>query len=139
MTQAAAFLEHILDLQAKKKEAGAAERVKGNQLFSQGRLLEAKEQYTLALQKYPVDAAAYSNRAMVNLKLERYDEVIADATKALEIDVNYIKAYHRRGKAHLALNQLEQALHDFEQCIARDPNDAEILDALGETCERIDR
>ena len=96
------------------------------------------ECYTCALQKYPVDAAAYSNRAMVNLKLEKYAEAIHDANKALEIDADYVKAYHRRGKAYLATGQNEQALHDFEQCIARSPNDAEILECLGEACERID-
>ena len=39
---------------------------------------------------------------MVNLKLEKYAEAIHDANKALEIDADYVKAYHRRGKAYLA-------------------------------------
>ena len=75
---------------------------------------------------------------MVNLNLDLFDECIFDATKALEINADYTKAYHRRGKAYLATGQLQRALHDFEQCIARQPNDADILACLGETCERID-
>ena len=75
---------------------------------------------------------------MVHLKLERYEEVIKDANKALDIDSDYVKAYHRRGKAYLATNQLEQALHDFEQCIARHPDDPEILESLSDVCDRLD-
>ena len=114
MSQAAAFLEELLDMQTKKKEAGVAERARGNEFFAAGQFDQAKECYTVALQKYNHDAASYSNRAMVNLKLELYDEVIEDANKAIEIDTNYVKAYHRRGKAYFAKNMLEEALHDFE-------------------------
>ena len=75
---------------------------------------------------------------MVNLKLHLYDQVISDATKALDIDQDYLKAYHRRGKAYQAKGDLQRALHDFEQCIAREPNDPQILASLGEVCELIE-
>ena len=46
----------MLDLQTKKKEASNEARIKGNEFYVQGKLQEAKEQYTLALQRYNADA-----------------------------------------------------------------------------------
>jgi len=48
-------------------------------------------------------AASYCNRALVYLKLKDYSNVIKDCTKAIEIQNDYHKAYHRRGKAYFSL------------------------------------
>ena len=56
--------------------------------------------YTKSIEMYPGEAASYSNRAMAYLKMKKYGSCIDDADKALEIDPNYLKAFHRRGKAY---------------------------------------
>ena len=38
MTQAAAFLQDMLDLQSRKKEASNVERIKGNEFYVAGKL-----------------------------------------------------------------------------------------------------
>jgi hypothetical protein len=47
-------------------------------------------------------AASYCNRALVHLKLKDYKHCIIDCNHALSLDRDYLKAYHRRGKAHFA-------------------------------------
>ena len=49
MTKAAAFLDDMISMQIKKKEAGASDRVRGNEFFAAGQYDEAMEAYTIAL------------------------------------------------------------------------------------------
>jgi serine/threonine-protein phosphatase 5 len=51
---------------------------------------------------------------MAYLKLKEYARVLDDANAALKLNSNFIKAYHRRGKAYLALNKIEFAIRDFQ-------------------------
>ena len=45
--------------------------------------------------------------------MKDYKNAIADADKSLSLKPDYLKAYHRRGKAYYALNKLELAVKDF--------------------------
>ena len=105
MTQAESFLKEILAEQARIKAKGTIERERGNELFKNSQFQEALDAYTEAIKIYKVDAASYANRALCYFKLEEYELVVVDATKALEIDEDYVKAYHRRGKAYMLLQQ----------------------------------
>lgn len=58
-------------------------------------------------------AIYYCNRALVHIKREDYALSLFDANAAIKADDMYVKAYYRRGSAHLALNQLDLALRDF--------------------------
>ena len=59
--------------------------------------------YTEAITIEPNVATFYGNRAAANLMLQRYEEVIADSTKAVTLDPDYVKGYLRQSKALLAL------------------------------------
>jgi len=41
--------------------------------------------------------------------------------------VDYIKAYHRRGKAYASLNKLELAIRDFQFILEKEPNNKEAM------------
>ena len=49
-------------------------------------------------------AVYYCNRALVSIKTENYALALFDAKDALKCDEMYVKAYYRRGSAHLAMN-----------------------------------
>lgn len=49
----------------------------------------------------------------MHIKREDYALSLFDANAAIKADDMYVKAYYRRGSAHLALNQLDLALRDF--------------------------
>ena len=62
-------------------------------------LLQALELYTEAIQLDSKMAAAYSNRALVHLKLSQPEAAEADCTHALELEPNNAKALLRRATA----------------------------------------
>lgn len=51
------------------------------------------------------------------LKLAEYDQAIMHLEKCLEFDAAYSAAWKLLGKAHAALNHIEQALAAYEQGI----------------------
>ena len=63
---------------------------------------EAITYYTKSIEYDGTLAASYCNRALAYLKLKEYDKVITDCNIAISLDPNYLKAYHRRGKAKFA-------------------------------------
>lgn len=70
--------------------------------------------YTEALELNPSNAIYYSNRSLAYLRTECYGYALADATRALEIDKNYIKGYYRRATSNMALGKFKAALKDYE-------------------------
>jgi len=73
------------------RDAATALKVKGNKAFAEHDWPTAIDFYTQAIEKYDKDPAIFSNRAQTNIKLESYGYAIADATKAIELDPNFIK------------------------------------------------
>jgi len=88
------------------------------------KLEEALNKYTEALNlkiKDKINSILYSNRAWVNLKLEKIGAALDDANHAIKWDPDNIKGYYRRGKANLALLKYEDALIDLEYAYGKYP------------------
>uniref|UniRef100_A0A8C8DRH2 Serine/threonine-protein phosphatase n=1 Tax=Oryzias sinensis TaxID=183150 RepID=A0A8C8DRH2_9TELE len=79
--------------------------------------------YSEALELNPSNAIYYSNRSLAYLRTECYGYALADATKALEVDKNYIKGYYRRATSNMALGKFKAALKDYETVVRVRPND----------------
>jgi serine/threonine-protein phosphatase 5 len=62
-----------------------------NFAFLEKKYSKAIELYSRAIQLDSQVAAYYSNRAFAYMKEEYYGAALADATRALEIDSNYVK------------------------------------------------
>lgn len=58
-----------------------------------------------------------------NIKLEAYGFAIADATKALDLDPNNVKAYYRRAVANTAILRHSDALRDWKIVVKKNPGD----------------
>jgi hypothetical protein len=74
--------------------------------------------YTRSIDLLP-RAALYTNRAIVNLKLQRYDEAEQDASSALKLIDSLtpsleLKAYLRRGTAYMKRGLYKTAIMDFD-------------------------
>lgn len=76
---------------ATDKAEATAFKVKGNKAFQEHDWPTAIDYYTKAIEKYPYDPSFFCNRAQANIKLEAYGYAVADATKAIELDKDYIK------------------------------------------------
>ncbi|XP_060557027.1 serine/threonine-protein phosphatase 5-like, partial [Ruditapes philippinarum] len=79
--------------------------------------------YTQAIDLNPNVAAYYGNRSFAYLRTECFGYALQDATKALQKDPKYLKAYYRRASANMALGKFKLALKDFEAVVKVRPND----------------
>lgn len=124
-------------------ERAEALRIKSdaNKLFTSSKYLEALQLYTLSLNKNPFDPAVWCNRAATRLKMEEHGLAIADATKAIELDGKYTKAYYRRAVAQLAIMRPKAAITDFKKVAQLDPKNViakQQLDSTQKLVRRLD-
>jgi len=66
------------------------------------------------------------NIAMCALKSNDFAETVSFSSKVLKVDSQNVKALYRRGVAHMALNNLEQAKTDFKVAMEKDPNNRDV-------------
>lgn len=96
----------------------------GNQAFSKRAFDVASRCYTRAIEKARdnkrILRILYCNRAAANKELSRYAESIKDCTKAIENDNEFWKAYARRARCHLELDDAFAAVEDFKKAIQYD-------------------
>ena len=100
-------------------------KVQGNDYFKDAKYDKAMEAYSEAIFCHVPDAKKavyYCNRALVSIKTENYALALFDAKDAIKCDEMYVKAYYRKGSAHLALNQIDAALKDFKTVCKMQPN-----------------
>ncbi|XP_069060849.1 mitochondrial import receptor subunit TOM70 isoform X2 [Pleurodeles waltl] len=94
-----------------------AAKNKGNKYFKAGKYEQAIQCYTEAIGLCPsekkVDLSTfYQNRAAAYEQLQKWEDVIQDCTKAVELNPRYVKALFRRAKAHEKLDNKKQCLED---------------------------
>lgn len=109
---------------------------KGNKAFAQHDWPSAIDFYTQAIDMNDQDPSFFCNRAQANIKLEAYGYAIADATKAIELDEGYIKAYWRRAIANTAILNSQGALRDFKIVVKKEPANKDAKLKLTE-CEKL--
>ena len=103
------------------------ERLKGNECMHSKDYQEAIQCYSKSLEIYIDDPATYSNRALAYLNLKEFARVIEDANSAINLKDDYLKAYHRRGKAYLSLNKVDLAIRDFQYILEKEPNNKDAM------------
>ncbi|KAG0155815.1 hypothetical protein PDIDSM_2988 [Penicillium digitatum] len=121
---------------ATDQEVATALKVQGNKAFAQHDWPVAVDFYNQAIAKFDKDPSFFCNRAQAQIKLEAFGFAIADATKAIELDPNYVKikeswgymlnpcpsqAYWRRALANTAILSYKEALKDFKAVVRREP------------------
>ena len=80
--------------------------------------------FTGCILKRPEHAHAYFYRALAYSKLRRYEEAVADCSRAIELDPKHSRAWNNRGVAYLDLGQPAKAVADFSRAIELDPKHA---------------
>ncbi|KAJ5979102.1 hypothetical protein N7501_002444 [Penicillium viridicatum] len=123
---------------ATDQEVATALKVQGNKAFAQHDWPVAVDFYNQAIAKFDKDPSFFSNRAQAQIKLEAFGFAIADATKAIELDPNYVKAYWRRALANTAILSYKEALKDFKAVVRREPGNQNAKLKAAE-CEKLVR
>ena len=111
-------------------------KVEANQHFKDEEYQQAADLYSAAIELNPNNAVYYANRSIANLRLENFGYALTDASKAIECDSKYLKAYYRRAAAHMALGKYKLALMDYERVYKVRPNDADAKKKYTE-CKKI--
>uniref|UniRef100_A0A6T2K395 peptidylprolyl isomerase n=1 Tax=Eutreptiella gymnastica TaxID=73025 RepID=A0A6T2K395_9EUGL len=113
----------------------------GNDAFRSGEYEKAIEHYTKAIDAKVEDnlAPLYSNRSASYLKLDRKEEALADAEKAVEADPKWPKGFYRKALTLQAMEKYKQAAQVCEQALKFDKNNDTIrrlkLDCLDNVTE----
>lgn len=99
-------------------EQAAEHKNQGNICFKKAKYDEAIEHYDRAIDVCPVAnnidlSTFYQNRAAAYEQLRKWSAVRDDCTKALDLNPRYIKALHRRARAHECLNEFFASLEDI--------------------------
>ena len=92
------------------EEAKAA----GNRHMLKQEFAEAKECYTRAIALDGGVTAYYGNRAQCYLRLDSFNEALADSMKATEIDPKFGKGWIRAGLCHVRLGNFDDATKCFQ-------------------------
>ncbi|KAI9719029.1 MAG: TOM (translocase of outer membrane) complex component [Candelaria pacifica] len=105
--------ESIGDLSAEDRDQAAAKlKAAGNKAYGYKNYSKAIDLYGKAILCKP-NPIYYSNRAACYNVLGDWDKVIEDATAALNLDSEYVKALNRRANAYESLERYSDALLDF--------------------------
>jgi len=94
--------------------AAQLSKEKGNDAFRKGDYLSAHDHYADAILADPAEYSYPLNKAMANLKLERWQEAEHDATTALKLSPGDLKAYFRRCVARREQGDFLGARQDIE-------------------------
>ncbi|CAD7078799.1 unnamed protein product [Hermetia illucens] len=104
-----------------KSKALKDKKERGNTQFKAGKYREAHALYTEALNIDPfnkdINSKLYYNRALVNSKLGNLREAVADCSKVLEINDQYLKALLLRAKCYNDLEKYEECVKDYEAAL----------------------
>nr|ADE76424.1 unknown [Picea sitchensis] len=89
----------------------------GNTYFKKDRLGAAIEAYTQAITLCPNVTVYWTNRALCHRKRDDWEKVEADCRKALELDVNSVKAHYMLGLALLQHKQYADGVKQLEKAL----------------------
>jgi mitochondrial import receptor subunit TOM70 len=95
-----------------RKGYAAKLKAAGNVAYQQKDYTRAIDLYGKAILCKP-DPVFYSNRAACFIALSEWEKAIEDATAAINLDNEYVKALNRRANAYEHLEKYSEALMDF--------------------------
>ena len=118
------------------EDEAVALKNKGNEAFKGKDWPSAIDYYTQAIEKNSKEPSFYTNRAQANIKLEAYGYAVADATHAIDLDEDFVKAYYRRAVANTAILKHADAIHDWKKVVRKNPAD-KVAKAQFEACQKL--
>jgi tetratricopeptide (TPR) repeat protein/serine/threonine protein kinase len=77
--------------------------------------------YTGCIGHRPRHANAYLCRGNANRKLGRYEQALADHSRAIDLDPKYAAAWNNRGMVYINLGKYKKALGEFSRAIDLNP------------------
>lgn len=129
--QAAAAAQDFLSIIQDFPEDARAHVLYAEFLQNQGRLNAAGNQLEMALNIKPEIAQNWAALALLRLAEGRYDEAVAAASRALDIDIQAREARMARAEAYRQAAQWQPAMEDYRELLKGMPNNPYLLLGLG--------
>lgn len=111
-------------------------RQAGNVLYSSGDVSGAISKYSECLALDPTSHLAWGNRSTCWLRLNRAEEALDDAERAVSALTTYTRGYLRKGAAEWKLGRHADARATFELGLEVDPHDERIRHELARLVQR---
>ena len=102
----------------------------GNAALQAGKLTEAIENYTKAIDADGTNHVYYSNRSAAFLKKGDANNALEDANSTIAINPDFSKGYSRKGAALHSLKRYNDAIAAFDDGLAKFPNDDALKNGL---------
>eukprot|EP00397_Hematodinium_sp_SG-2012_P004068 GEMP01004079.1.p1 GENE.GEMP01004079.1~~GEMP01004079.1.p1 ORF type:complete len:1157 (+),score=244.93 GEMP01004079.1:113-3583(+) len=122
---------------AQREYLGNAEKAKGNEAFYAKDFEESLAYYSKALAYCPSKPSIWANRALAKLRLNDPVGAEEDCLQALEFDANYMKPWHRLGKALFEQGRYDEAYDAFRKAQRLDPYNQQINTDLMKTKKKV--
>ncbi|KAM3826745.1 E3 ubiquitin-protein ligase CHIP isoform 1-T1 [Vipera latastei] len=87
----------------------------GNRLFVSRKYPEAAACYGRAINRNPLVAVYYTNRALCYLKMQQHDKALSDCKHALELDGQSVKAHFFLGQCQLEMENYDEAIANLQR------------------------
>ena len=78
----------------------------------------------------PKDPEMFFARGNFFIQNKKFDRAISDYTKAIDLNPQFVLAYHNRSAAHELKGDLKKAIVDMEQCVKLNPENSDYLSRL---------
>ncbi|GAB9468855.1 hypothetical protein Gpo141_00006156, partial [Globisporangium polare] len=106
--------------------AAEAKKNEGNEAFKHGKWELAVEKYSEAIALDAKNHVYYSNRSAAYAGAHKFQEAADDAAKCIEVNPDFVKAYHRHGIALKGLKKYEEALATLRTGQRKDFNNRDL-------------
>jgi tetratricopeptide (TPR) repeat protein len=121
-----------MPVSAQDSAKAQAAKEKGNAAFKAKKYADAIASYTEAIAADASDHTFFSNRAMCQLGLSKFDEARKDAEECIRLSPAFVKGYHRLGSAWMGLKQFEGAVKACEAGLKVAADNKDLLTLLNE-------
>jgi tetratricopeptide (TPR) repeat protein len=91
---------------------------------NKGDFATAETYWTQIIEKFPTNAAAWSNRGNARVSQNKLPEALADYNKSVELAPQVTDPYLNRGTALEGLGKWDEAIADYNKVLEIDPKDA---------------
>lgn len=116
---------------SEEKKAKAAEfKTLGNKSLQAGKLSEAIDYYTKAIDSDGTNHIYYSNRSAAYLKKGDATLALEDADACIGLNSNFVKGYSRKGAALHTLHRYNDSIAVYKEALEKFPDDKGLKDGL---------
>ncbi|XP_015150153.2 E3 ubiquitin-protein ligase CHIP isoform X1 [Gallus gallus] len=98
-----------------KSHSAQEHKEQGNRLFGGRKYPEAAAAYGRAINRNPLVAVYYTNRALCYLKMQQHDKALADCKRALELDGQSVKAHFFLGQCQMEMENYDEAIANLQR------------------------